>query len=183
MMMEEMEEYLLEYQTGELENKVFPSQEGFNRVATAVEGGRAGWGVQLVRNYIPDIERNTDKRKRLQADMTNIYKLMAACMAAVMMEEVESRGLHSENQMGTDNYDLRTAWIGVKKANHEFKWIERLNMARWITRMLIGKIRITDRQETMMEKKINRGILQGDSLSPLLFVQCMDPQRRRLNGI
>ena len=63
---------------------------------------------------------------------------------------------------------LKTAWIDVKKGydsvNHEYliKCIERLNMAPWITRMLktlIGKwkMRITDRQETIMEKKIGRG--------------------------
>ncbi|TBU18230.1 reverse transcriptase, partial [Hamiltosporidium tvaerminnensis] len=32
-----------------------------------------------------------------------------------------------------------------------------------------------------MSKKIQRGILQGDSLSPLFFVLCMDPLSRKLN--
>ena len=32
-----------------------------------------------------------------------------------------------------------------------------------------------------MEKKIERGILQDDSLSPLLFVLYMDPLSRKLN--
>lgn len=35
----------------------------------------------------------------------------------------------------------------------------------------------------ILEKKIERGILQGDSLSPLLFVLCMDPLRRKLNSL
>ena len=32
------------------------------------------------------------------------------------------------------------------------------------------------------DKKISRGILQGDSISPLLFALCMNPLSRKLNG-
>jgi Reverse transcriptase (RNA-dependent DNA polymerase) len=36
---------------------------------------------------------------------------------------------------------------------------------------------------TILEKSVGRGILQADSLSPLLFVLCIDPLSRQLNGI
>ena len=37
--------------------------------------------------------------------------------------------------------------------------------------------------EIIFEKQIERGIIQGDSLSSLLFVLCMDPLSRKLNSV
>ena len=65
--------------------------------------------------------------------------------------------------------------------------IESYNFPTWITNFLKDiikkwKINIKVGKEDILEKKIERGILQGDSLSPLLFVLCIDPLSRHLNA-
>ncbi|KAL6120308.1 hypothetical protein NUSPORA_02976 [Nucleospora cyclopteri] len=87
---------------------------------------------------------------------------------------------------------LKTAWIDVKKAydsvDHAYliQCINKLNFPKWITRFLesiiskwIIDVRVNNR--SLFTKRIVREILQGDSLSSLLFVLCMDPLSRALN--
>lgn len=92
------------------------------------------------------------------------------------------------------NYKLKTVWVDVKKAfdsvNHKYllKCIEALGMCPWITSFLKSiisrwNLEIRTKNKVILNKKVNRGILQGDSLSPLLFVLCLDPLSKRLNGI
>jgi len=88
---------------------------------------------------------------------------------------------------------LKVMWIDVCKAfdsvSHTYlmKCIEKLNFPPWIGKFLQKTINnwhldIFSNGEKVLSKKITRGILQGDSLSPLLFVLCIDPLSRALNS-
>jgi len=88
---------------------------------------------------------------------------------------------------------LKSAWIDVKKAfdsvDHVYliKCLEKYSFPPWIINFLKciiskWKLSIMSGSEEILEKSVERGILQGDSLSPLLFVLCIDPLSRQLNG-
>ncbi|XP_029656130.1 uncharacterized protein LOC115230029 [Octopus sinensis] len=89
---------------------------------------------------------------------------------------------------------LYSAWIDVKKAfdsvDHDFLfhvlecsgipvWI--VNFVKRTVRMWTVKLHVDGRR--IGSVKLSRGILQGDSLSPQLFVMVMDPLSRILNAM
>ncbi|KAI5179376.1 hypothetical protein PAEPH01_2624, partial [Pancytospora epiphaga] len=89
---------------------------------------------------------------------------------------------------------LKTTWFDVKKAfdsvdyTYLMKCLERLELPAWILgflRSIIARweVSIRNGSNQILRKRIACGILQGDSLSPLLFVLCLDPLSRRLNGL
>lgn len=88
---------------------------------------------------------------------------------------------------------LSTMWIDIKKAydsvDHKYlMWcLEKLNIPSWCVNFVSNmvknwKIRLSYNREVISEVKPERGILQGDSLSPLIFVLCLEPLSRRLNS-
>ncbi|GIX61145.1 reverse-transcriptase domain containing protein,putative [Babesia caballi] len=93
------------------------------------------------------------------------------------------------------NCRLYSTWIDITKAFDSVDHvvlehvIRRLKLPNWMTNFILDTIKrwtidIRWHKECIIEgKKIERGILQGDSLSPLLFVLCMDPLSRRLRQL
>lgn len=90
-------------------------------------------------------------------------------------------------------HQLKVSWVDVKKAydsiDHAYllECIDALGLPSWIIRFLRDtvqrwKIELRDGKDIILEKPIRRGILQGDSLSPLLFVLCLDPMSRMLTS-
>ena len=90
-------------------------------------------------------------------------------------------------------HSLSISWVDVKKAydsiDHAYllRCIENLCLPPWIldflrTTISHWQVEIRCGSEILLEKYIRRGILQGDSLSPLLFVLCLDPLSRMLTA-
>jgi len=98
------------------------------------------------------------------------------------------------NKVMNQEYDneLFTSWIDIQKAydsvRHEYmrKILERLNVptniVQFVARTLkLQKTNLICNKEELGRVEIHKGLLQGDSLSPLLFVLTMEPLSRQLN--
>ncbi|KAF7682606.1 Retrovirus-related Pol polyprotein from type-1 retrotransposable element R2 [Astathelohania contejeani] len=87
---------------------------------------------------------------------------------------------------------LKVLWIDVKKAinfiDHKYlvECISKLGFPKWMccfVKEITSKwsLNVRAEPERIVNKRVNKGILQGNSLIPLLFVLCIDPMSRRLN--
>ncbi|TBU12308.1 reverse transcriptase [Hamiltosporidium tvaerminnensis] len=90
-----------------------------------------------------------------------------------------------ENNLKATCIDVKTAYNSLDHA-YLTQCIKNLNLSNWILKFIKvtiskWKIDISVGYGKIMSKKIDRGILQGDSLSHLLFVLCMNPLSRKLN--
>ncbi|WUR02658.1 reverse transcriptase [Vairimorpha necatrix] len=136
------------------------------------------WFYRGITYLIPKGQPVEGKDFRPITCMSNLYKLTTKCITYVLQELRKVRGAKEQamtnNMLNREfNYKIKTAWINVKKAYDST--IEILP-SKW-------NLEIFEGNEKIMEKKARRGILQGDSLSPLLFVLCIDPLSRKLNSI
>nr|XP_027202540.1 uncharacterized protein LOC113796462 [Dermatophagoides pteronyssinus] len=144
--------------------------------------------------------------------LSNIYKLTSKTFTTLFNEICEINDIISSNQMGTRNrcqgakeqslinktiytshHNLSTCWIDVTKAfdsiDHKYlmKCIEKLElpdfMASFIKRMLeMQQVSLRCLNNDIGTVKIGNGIMQGDSLSPKLFVFALEPLSRLLNN-
>ncbi|KAF7683698.1 Retrovirus-related Pol polyprotein from type-1 retrotransposable element R2 [Astathelohania contejeani] len=87
---------------------------------------------------------------------------------------------------------LKSTWIDVKKAfdfiNHKYlvECISKLGFPKWITcfvKEITSKWSLDVRAglKRIVNKRVKKRLFKGDSLSPILFVLCIDPLSRRLN--
>lgn len=61
-------------------------------------------------------------------------------------------------------------------------------MIPWITSFLKSiilkwNLRLRVNNDVVLNKRMNRGVFQGDGLLPLIFVLCLVPLSKRLNGL
>lgn len=84
--------------------------------------------------------------------------------------------------------DRRKESLRLSKAHIPIDCIVSLGMCPWIAnflRMISSKwnLEVRESNKILFTKRVKRGILQGASLSPLLFVLCLEPLSKRLNEI
>nr|XP_027199818.1 uncharacterized protein LOC113793939 [Dermatophagoides pteronyssinus] len=144
--------------------------------------------------------------------LPNMYKLISKIVTKIITDILDTNQVISPNQLGTkrgtqgakeqalinktinssNNYQLFTSWIDVKKAydsvSHVYliECLQQLNLptnlVNFVQRMLCNqRTKLIVNGNSIGSAAIDKGILQGDSLSPKLFVLALEPLSRILN--
>ncbi|TBU20728.1 reverse transcriptase [Hamiltosporidium tvaerminnensis] len=136
---------------------------------------QADWYYCGLTYLIPKDTPKTGSDYRTITCISNLRKLLSDNQLGAVRGALLNVAINKEY-----GNNIKATWIDVKKAYDSIdkayltQVIENLNLPDWILKFIKGLKKI-------MNKDINKGILQGDSLSPLLFVLCMDSLSRKLN--
>lgn len=143
--------------------------------------------------------------------LSNVMKLYTKTACFIMRDYIEQYEIVSENQLGNRRFiegakeqvllnknimksgkNIKVVWIDLKKAfdsvNHELliRSVEKLGFPKYIV-AIVEHVCCSMSTELMIngknlgELKLSNGLLQGDSLSPLLFTLVMELLTKKLN--
>ncbi|MGL5716602.1 MAG: RNA-directed DNA polymerase [Paraclostridium sp.] len=129
------------------------------------------------------LQIEVERRGLLSENQLGTVKQVQGAKEQVFLNKIINN--HHANNLSTIWYDVKKAFDSIEQ-KYLIKCLERLNFPNWTTNFIKATIskwnlELRFKKNVLLEKKVNKGILQGDSLSPLLFVLCMDPLSRRLN--
>ena len=136
--------------------------------------------------------------KLVAQEMRNIVELNGILSENQLGTRRECQGAKEQalinKSLNTEHkFLLKSMWIDIKKAydsvNHDYlkMCLRKLGMPDWCTNFVdyvvdSWSIQLSYNQKVIGKVDLERGILQGDSLSPLLFVLCMEPLSRLINA-
>ncbi|KAK6089183.1 hypothetical protein P3W45_001830, partial [Vairimorpha bombi] len=160
---ENYKEYIQEYNLNLGEQLIFPTEEEFINIIKTLPNWKAAGPDRIFNFFIKNI--------------TSLNQIMYKIISRVCL-----------SGSGEADMDRRKESLRLSKAHIPIDCIVSLGMCPWIAnflRMISSKwnLEVRESNKILFTKRVKRGILQGASLSPLLFVLCLEPLSKRLNEI